>query len=72
MDVEPDEEKYQEVAGLQETPQFSHHGDGKCKLVVSLPKLCVYFFTLKDLGTFSKCPQIYIKLTGFEDNGCGK
>ena len=23
---------------------------------------------LKDLGTFSKCPQIYIKLTGFEDN----
>ena len=29
-------------------------------------------FTLKDLGTFSKCQQIYIKLTGFEDNDSGK
>ena len=27
---------------------------------------------LKDSGTFSKCPQIYIKLTGFEDNDSGK
>ena len=26
----------------------------------------------KDSGTFSKCPQIYIKLTGFEDNDSGK
>ena len=26
----------------------------------------------KDLGTFSKCQQIYIKLTGFEDNDSGK
>ena len=26
----------------------------------------------KDLGTFSKCPQIYTKLTGFEDNDSGK
>ena len=31
-----------------------------------------YTFSLKDLGTFSKCPQIYIKLTGFEDNDSGK
>ena len=27
---------------------------------------------LKDLGTFSKCTLIYIKLTGFEDNDSGK
>ena len=27
---------------------------------------------LNDLGTFLKCPQIYIKLTGFEDNESGK
>ena len=27
---------------------------------------------LKALGTFSKCPQIYIKLTGFKDNGSRK
>jgi hypothetical protein len=27
---------------------------------------------LKDSGTFSKCPQIYIELTGFEDNDSGK
>ena len=28
--------------------------------------------SLKDSGTFSKCPQIYIKLTGFENNDSGK
>ena len=27
---------------------------------------------LKDSGTFSKCPQIYIKLRGFEENDSGK
>ena len=27
---------------------------------------------LKDLGTFSICPQIYIKLTWFEGNDSGK
>ena len=34
-----------------------------------LSKAALY---LKDLGTFSKCPLIYIKLTGFEDNDRGK
>ena len=30
------------------------------------------FAPLKHLGTFSKFPQIYTKLTGFEDNGSRK
>ena len=29
-------------------------------------------FIVKGFGTFSKCPQIYIKLTWFEDNDSGK
>ena len=28
--------------------------------------------SLKDSGTFSKCPQMYIKRTGSEDNDSGK
>ena len=32
----------------------------------------IFIFKLKDSGTFSKCPQIYVKLTGFEDNDSGK
>ena len=27
---------------------------------------------VKDSGTFFKCPQIYVKLTWFEDNNSGK
>ena len=36
-----------------------------------LQKYCRFYFALKDSGTFSKCPQLYIKLTGFEDNNGG-
>ena len=34
----------------------------------SLGTLSENQFDLKDSSTFPKCPQIYIKLTGFEDN----
>ena len=40
------------------------------KLLVSM--CCFLYCHLKDSGIFSKCPQIYIKLTGFKDNDSGK
>ena len=32
----------------------------------------LHHHVLNDSGTFSECPQIYIKLTGFEDTDSGK
>ena len=41
----------------------------ECESLISFLSIISH---LKDSGTFSKCPQIYIKFTGFEDNDSGK
>ena len=37
-----------------------------------ITEIMIGLIVIKDSGTFSKCPQIYIKLTRFEDNDSGK